>query len=123
MRSRIRWLRILLAGFLSELAIFAVFIPGTMVLGQMPGMYIAVGASFLMPFLFGIWTTRRVDAHFVFQGALVGAVGIVIYIGLTRGGAEPLLYVLAHGLKLLGGAAGGYVSRSRRPPVVLAPAD
>ena len=35
-------------------------------------------------------------------------------IGLTRGQPEPLLYVFAHGLKLLGGAAGGRIAEKRK---------
>ena len=46
--SRIRWTRILAGGFLSELAVIAVFIPATVLLGELPGMYTAVIASFVM---------------------------------------------------------------------------
>jgi hypothetical protein len=95
-------------GFLSELCVFAVFIPSTAFLGEKPGMYSAVAGSLVMPFLFGVWTARKAQAYFTLHGMLVGAVGILIYLGLTRGGPEPLLYVFAHVLKLLGGAAGGY---------------
>jgi hypothetical protein len=112
--KQIRWLRILVGGFLSELAVFAVFIPATVLLGEVPGMYTAVGASLVMPFLFGIWTTRKVKSYLPLQGMLVGAVGALIYVGLTRGQPEPLMYIVAHGLKLLGGAAGGYVVQKRR---------
>jgi hypothetical protein len=106
--NRIRWMRILAGGFLSELCLFAVFIPSTLLLGQTPGVYTAVLGSFIMPFLFGIWTALKADRYFVFHGFMVGAVGVLIYLGLTRLGPEPLLYVLAHFLKLGGGAAGGY---------------
>lgn len=108
--NRIRWLRILGGGFLSELCLFAVFIPSTLLLGQTPGVYVAVLGSFAMPLLFGIWTARKADEYFVFHGAMVGAVGVLIYLGLTRLGPEPLLYIVAHFLKLLGGAAGGYLA-------------
>ena len=110
--NQIRWLRILVGGFLSELAVIVVFIPATILLGERPGQYVAVVGSFIMPFLFAMWTTRRVKSKHVFQGILVGAVGILIYIGLTRAQPEPLLYIVAHFLKLLGGAAGGYLAYS-----------
>jgi hypothetical protein len=112
--SQIRWLRIVVFGFLSELALFAVFIPATVFLGERPGMYVAVAGSFIMPFFFGMWAARGVKSHFVFHGMLVGAVGILIYVGLTRGQPEPLLYIFAHLLKLLGGGAGGYIAQRRR---------
>ena len=112
--NQIRWLRILAGGFLSELAVFAVFIPATILLGQGPAMYVAVAGSLVMPFLFGIWTARKAEAYPVLHGSMVGVIGILIYIGLTRGAPEPALYVFAHFLKLLGGAAGGYVGQRRR---------
>lgn len=112
--TQFRWVRILVGGFLSELALFAVFIPTTVLLGETPGMYVAVAGSFIMPFLFGIWTARRVNSQFVLHGALVGVVGVLIYLGLTRLQPEPLLYVVAHFLKLAGGSLGGYVAQIRR---------
>jgi hypothetical protein len=112
--TQVRWMRIIAGGFLSELAVFAVFIPATVLLGQTPGMYSAVAASLVLPFVFGIWTARKAQAHLILHGLLVGAVGIVIYVVLSRGEPEPLLYIFAHILKLLGGAAGGYVVFKQR---------
>src|SRR5262245_29121265 len=117
---RMRWARVVAGGFLSELAVIAVFIPTTVLLGETPGMYTAVAGSLVMPFLFGIWTARKAEAHFVLHGVLVGAIGILIYVGLTLGAPEPLLYIFAHGLKLMGGAAGGYVAQRQRERAVFA---
>lgn len=108
--KRIRWMRVLAGGFLSELCVMIVFVSSTKLLGERPGVYSAVIGSFVMPFLFGIWTARKVEANFALHGVLVGVVGILIYLGLTMAGPEPLLYIFAHVLKLLGGAAGGYVA-------------
>ena len=116
--KRIRWGRVLAGGFLSELAVIAVFIPATVLLGEVPGQYTAVAGSLVMPFLFGLWTARKVESYHVLHGLLVGAVGIVIYVVLTRGQAEPLLYIFAHGLKLLGGAAGGYLAAQKQRVVL-----
>jgi len=114
-------MRILAGGFLSELCLIAVFVPSTLLLGEKPGMYSAVLGSFVMPFLFGLWTARKAQAYFVLHGFMVGAVGVLIYLGLTRLGPEPLLYIFAHFLKLLGGAAGGYLASNsaiaRKRPV------
>jgi hypothetical protein len=114
--SQIRWARIVIFGFLSELAVFAVFIPSTMLLGERPGMYATVIGSFVMPFLFGRWAARKVKSMFTLHGLLVGAVGVIIYVGLTRGQPEPALYIFGHALKLLGGGLGGYVARPQRLP-------
>ena len=119
--SRIRWVWILVGGCLSEVAVIAVFVPATVLLGQAPGAYTAVGASFVMPFLFGIWTARKAEAFFVLHGLLVGAIGIIIYVGLTRGAPEPLLYLLAHILKLLGGASGGFIAHRQKQRVLMPP--
>jgi hypothetical protein len=118
---QIQWKRIIAAGFLSELAVFAVFIPAAVFLGERPGMYAAVAGSFVMPFLFAMWTAGKVKSRPVLHGMLVGAVGIAIYIGLTRAQPEPALYIAAHVLKLIGGSAGGYLvdrRRFRRPILV-----
>jgi len=115
---QIRWTRIVVAGFLSELALIAVFIPVTAFIGQTPGVYTAVGGSFVMPLIFGFFTARKVQANLVVHGMLVGAVGVVLYLGLTRFGPEPLLYIFAHFLKLLGGAAGGYLAQRKRGPAL-----
>jgi len=117
--KRIRWGRVLAGGFLSELAVFAVFIPATAFLGTVPGQYTAVAGSLVMPFLFGFWTARKVEAYFVLQGMMVGALGVLLYLALTRGQPEPLLYIFAHGLKLLGGAAGGYFAHAQKQKVAL----
>jgi hypothetical protein len=113
MTDKMHWRRILAGGFLSELSVFAVFIPATMFIGEVPGMYTAVAASLVMPFLFAMWVGRKLESRFVLHGLLVGSVGVLIYIGLSRAQPEPLLYIFGHGLKLLGGAAGGRVAEKR----------
>jgi len=118
--KQIRWMRILVGGFVSELALLVVFIAVTALLGEAPGVYTAVGGSFVMPFLFGFLTARKVETNFVLHGVMVGVVGILIYLGLTRFGPEPLLYIVAHGLKLVGGASGGYLAQRKREQVMVA---
>jgi hypothetical protein len=44
------------------------------------------------------------------HGILVGVVATLLYVGLTLGRPEPLAYLVAHVLKILGGAAGGRVA-------------
>lgn len=50
---------------------------------------------------------------FVLHGMHVGMVATVFYLALTRLQPEPLAYVIAHVLKLAGGATGGYVAARR----------
>src|SRR5258705_11924132 len=112
--KQIHWARIVIFGFLSEVAVIAVFIPATVMLGEKPGVYTAVIASLIMPFFFGMWATAKLKSQFVLHGILVGGVGILIYIVLTQAQPEPLLYIVAHGLKLLGGGAAGFVIQGRK---------
>jgi hypothetical protein len=114
MTGKMHWKRILAGGFLSELSVFAVFIPATMFVGEVPEMYSAVAASLVMPFLFAMWVGRKLESRFVLHGLLVGSVGVLIYVGLSWAQPEPLLYIFGHGLKLLEGAAGGRVAEKRR---------
>jgi putative membrane protein (TIGR04086 family) len=112
----IRWLRVLLAGFLAEVLVIALVIPFALLLGKNTLTYTAPVASFLACFVFAIWVGRRLDSRFALHGILVGVVATLIYVALTRGGPEPPAYLVAHALKLLGGAAGGLVAARRYKP-------
>jgi hypothetical protein len=53
-------------------------------------------------------------SNFVLQGVLIGIVGTLMYVALTRAQPEPWQYWLAHALKVIGGAAAGMVLVNRR---------
>ena len=116
-RAGIHWLRVLLAGFLAEVLVIALVIPLALLLGQNTLTYTAPLASLLACFVFSIWVGRRLNSRFVLHGILVGVVATIIYVALTRGRPEPVAYLVAHGLKLLGGAAGGLVAARRKKSV------
>jgi putative membrane protein (TIGR04086 family) len=111
--KNIRWGWILLGGFLAELAIFLVVIPLSLLAGQQSLLYSAPPASFVASFVFGIWVARKAHHRRVLHGALVGIVATLIYVGIGLGQPEPIAYVVAHVLKVLGGAAGGFVALKR----------
>ncbi|HWY08562.1 MAG TPA: TIGR04086 family membrane protein [Candidatus Acidoferrales bacterium] len=115
--ARIHWLRILLGGFLAEVSVIAVVIPVSLLFGKQAVPYAALLASLLSCFLFALWVGRRIDSRFVLHGILVGLVATLLYVGLTLGRPEPLAYLVAHGLKILGGAAGGFVASRRRTAI------
>ncbi len=115
--GRIKWVRALAGGFLAELSVFVVVIPILLLWGQHPILYVAPVASLAACFLFAIWVGRKVDSQFVLHGILVGVVATLLYVGLTRGQPEPMAYIFAHILKILGGAAGGFVAAGRRKPI------
>jgi uncharacterized membrane protein YdcZ (DUF606 family) len=59
---------------------------------------------------------RRIESHFILHGTLVGVVAALIYVALTRAQPEPFAYIVAHALKLVGGACGGFVAQRRQLP-------
>ncbi len=126
---QVHWGRIVVAGFLSEVAVFAIFILLLIIatLASAPEAarpmstldYIdAIVSSFSMVFLFTIWLGKRIESGFILHGALVGVVGIILFaimwVATTGSLAQPPLYVVAHLLKVLGGITGGLVVERRR---------
>ena len=119
--TRLRWGRILVGGFLAELLVFTIVFPTLYLFGQRAFLASILIASAVMPFIFAVWVGRRIESRFVLHGGLVGLVAALIYMGLSWGQPQPLLYKIAHGLKVVGGMAVGVVASRRRPadtPVV-----
>jgi putative membrane protein (TIGR04086 family) len=113
--ARIHGGRILLGGLLAEAALILAIVPLGLRLGDNFLHYTAPPGSFVMCFLGALWVCRRIESHFVLHGTLVGVVAALIYVALTRAQPEPFAYIVAHALKLVGGACGGFVAQ-RRPP-------
>ena len=77
-------------------------------------------ASFLVLIPFGWWAARGATRSQVLNGVLAGLSGVVIYLCLTGIGAAVThqdlsaslrpAYLLAHALKLAGGAVGGWLA-------------
>jgi len=120
--KNIRWGWILLGGFLAELAVLVLVIPLSLLAGQESLVYSAPPASFVATFAFGFWIARKAPSrNYVLHGALVGVVAMLLYIGMTLGRPEPIAYIVAHVLKVLGGIAGGFAaSRAATPKAVSA---
>ena len=117
MRSTtIHWGRILLGGLLAEIALILAIVPLGLRLGENFLHYTAPPGSFVTCFLAALWVCRRIESRFILHGTLVGVVAALIYIALTRAQPEPVAYIVAHALKLLGGACGGFVAQLRRSP-------
>jgi hypothetical protein len=109
----VHWVRILIGGFLAEALLVLIVIPINMKFGQTPLLWIAPVGSLVTCFLFAWWVGRGISSRYVLHGVLVGVVAMLIYLALTRLQPEPFAYVIAHGLKLLGGAGGGLVAGRR----------
>lgn len=73
-------------------------------------------------FAFTIWVGKRIDSAFVLHGMLIATFGAllftVMWVATTGSPAQPALYVVAHGLKVLGGIAGGVFAEKRNRALV-----
>ena len=109
----------MIGGFLAELIVFAIVFPVQYVFGQQAFLASILVASAAMPFVFALWVCKPLESRFVLHGALVGLVAALIYMGISWGQPEPLLYKIAHGLKVVGGAAGGIVASRRKEAIAV----
>jgi putative membrane protein (TIGR04086 family) len=112
--SQMHWGRIVVGGSLAEVALILAIVPLGLRLGDSFLHYTAPPGSFVTCFVGALWVGRGVRSRFILHGALVGVVAAVIYVGLTRAQPEPWAYIVAHALKLLGGACGGFVMARRQ---------
>jgi hypothetical protein len=97
-------------GILADICVFAIVFPALYLLGQRAFLVLILMASALMPLLFALWTCKPVKSRFALRGLLVGVTAAVFYLIVAHRQPEPLLYKIAHGLKLLGGLGGGLMA-------------
>jgi hypothetical protein len=120
----IRWLRVLLAGFLAEVALIAVAVPLYFLPNPQTVLNFAIPpASFVVLVAFGWWAARGAPRSHILNGFLAGLAGVLLYLCLAIGGAAAThrdlwasmtpAYLLAHILKLAGGAVGGWLAGRR----------
>jgi hypothetical protein len=110
----IHWGRIFLAAFLMELVLFAIALPLNLSGRGRVNLYVIPPAALIATFAITVWLGRRIKAKFVLHGVLIGILGTLMYVALTRGQSEPWQYVVANALKVVGGAAAGMVLGRRQ---------
>jgi hypothetical protein len=110
----IQWGRVLLAAFLMELVLFAIAAPLFLSGARRVLVYVVPPAALIATFAMTVWVGRKITSKFVLHGVLIGVVGTLMYVGLTRAQPEPWQYLVAHALKIVGGAAGGMVLARRQ---------
>ena len=110
-RTSFHWGRILLGGLLAEVALILAIVPLGLHFGDKFLHFAAPPGSFVMCFLAALWVCRRIESHFILHGVMLGVVAALIYVAFTRAQPEPFAYIVAHALKLAGGACGGIVAR------------
>jgi hypothetical protein len=110
-----RWGRAIVGGLLAEAMLIVVVIPGAVMGSETVVTWSAVIAAPVTTFLAALWVCRHVDSRFVLHGTMAGLAAMLIYlIPILAGGiAQPLIYWVAHGLKVAGGAGGGMFAARR----------
>lgn len=110
----IKWGRILLIAFLMEIVLFVVAVPLTLNGARRVALYVVPPLALIVTYAFTVWLGRGFASRFVLHGVLIGVVGTLMYVGLTRARPEPWQYIVANALKVVGGAAGEVVLARRR---------
>jgi hypothetical protein len=110
----IQWGRVLLAAFLMELVLFALAVPLNLGGERRVALYTVPPVALAATFAVTVWLGRGIASKPVLHGVLIGIVGTLMYVGLTRGRPEPWQYIVANALKVVGGASGGVVLARRR---------
>jgi putative membrane protein (TIGR04086 family) len=110
-----RWGRALAGGLIAELLLIVAVMPGFAMGSETVVTWTAVSGAPIVTFLAALWVGRRLESRFVLHGALVGLAATLIYLVpvLAVGQTQPAVYWVGHGLKILGGAAGGMFAARR----------
>lgn len=110
----IQWGRVVLGAFLMEVVLVAIAVALFLSGAGRVLVYVIPPLALVATFAVTVWLGHRIKANFVLHGVLIGIVGTLMYIALTRAQPEPWQYWLAHALKVVGGAAGGMVLARRQ---------
>jgi hypothetical protein len=119
--SALRWGRILLGGFLAEVILIVVIIPLQATGSSESAIAAAAVAGSYFVFVPVAWWLGRSLARPVLHGVLMGVAAAALYTLLGIVGRflvpdappTPLIYYVAHVLKLAGGATGGWLATRR----------
>jgi hypothetical protein len=90
-----------------ELVLLAIAVPLNLSGAGRVNFYVIPPAALIATFAITVWLGRPIKSNFVLHGVLIGVIGTLIYVALTRGQPEPWQYLVSNGLKVVGGAAGG----------------
>jgi hypothetical protein len=138
-KSRILWVRIAVAAFLSEALVVGVLIITTTVyqwlvapgrtaaeyqaFADLAGYYVAPAAAGVATFLGALWVGRKLASDFLANGTLVGVAAVILTGGLifVAKPEDRLMYGVSFVLRILGGCIGGAVTQrmSRRRAVAV----
>lgn len=129
-KTGIRWGRVIIAGVLAEVCVVAIMVAVLTVHNLMSrgetaaaqgefamrvGSFVGPVGGALLAFLFALWACRRLKSDFILNGLLVGIVAAIVHTALFLGSSVgyQLIYAVADALKIVAGAAGGYLAQRR----------
>lgn len=130
MLSMIHWVRVLVAGVLSEVGVILVLLasiaiyrkliapgapePQTQSLGERIGYYVAPTAGFVTTGAAALWAVRGLDVAVIANAVAVGVVSVVITLPflLTAKPEHRLMYGVAFALRLAAAYLAGVLSSS-----------
>src|SRR4030095_5488290 len=130
-RAGIRWKRVGLGGFLSEIGVIAVIsaiiaihllvAPGQTdaqldEFASLAGYYAAAPAAAVLTFLSAFCAVRKLENHFIANGALVGTVATLLTLGFIFG-AKPehrLMYIISFAIRIAAGSSAGFIVQKRK---------
>lgn len=128
-KTGIRWGRVIAAGLLTEIGVVLIIIAAVaayraaasptdaeyQAFAGRAGYYVGIVGGALLAFVFSSWVSRSLRSDFIVNGLLVGCAGALLHVVLfvASGAQFQAAYLIADGLKLLGGALGGYLARAR----------
>src|SRR4026207_21871 len=120
---RIRWKWIIVGGLLAEITVIAIFF--LLLLAAMAaGVPEIAQPMATLALVDGVGVVKRIDSAFVLHGVLIAVFGIllftVMWTATTGSLAQPALYVVAYGLKIVGGIAGGLIAEKRHGRALVA---
>jgi len=120
---KIHWGRILIAALVAEaLLVVLVNISRRLSLSGAISTIIGYLSFVALMFLAALWVARKIESRFILHGTLVGFAAVAFYVILTfnatlRGQVQiNVEYFLLHIIKILGGAAGGFVAGRWKSP-------
>jgi hypothetical protein len=109
----IRWNWVLLGALLANVAVIALITPIALIDGPERLGYVAPPASFVGVLIVGYWIARKAPQRAVAHGLLVGFIAMLIYLPVELSFYVTLAHYLSSVLKVLGGAAGGFIVARR----------
>jgi hypothetical protein len=109
----IRWGWVLLGGVLAEFAVVVLVAPFALLSGQDNLGYVAPPASFVGSLVVGLWVARKAPHRELLHGTLLGIVSMLAYAGIPIAQGFRFAYLAASVLKVVGGAAGGFIAHRR----------